>query len=55
MADDVQVTDKLLKGYQVGAMTYKVHLDGHNLVPYLTGQAEKALGSRSCTSMMTSK
>jgi arylsulfatase A-like enzyme len=28
MAGDPQVTDKLLKGYQVGSMTYKVHLDG---------------------------
>jgi arylsulfatase len=36
------VTDKLAKGYQVGAMTYKVHLDGYNLVPYLTGQAAKS-------------
>jgi arylsulfatase A-like enzyme len=42
MAGDTQVTDKLLKGYNVGAMTYKVHLDGYNLVPYLTGQAEKS-------------
>jgi arylsulfatase A-like enzyme len=41
MAGDTQVTDKLLKGYQVGDMTYKIHLDGYNLVPYLTGQAEK--------------
>ena len=23
-------------------MTYKVHLDGYNLVPYLTGQADKS-------------
>ena len=23
-------------------MTYKVHLDGYNLVPYLTGQVEKS-------------
>ena len=23
-------------------MTYKVHLDGYNLVPYLTGEAEKS-------------
>jgi arylsulfatase len=37
-AGDAQVGDKLLKGYKVGAMTYKVHLDGYNLVPYLTGQ-----------------
>ena len=39
---DPQVTDKLLKGYKVGDMTYKVHLDGFNLVPYLTGQADKS-------------
>jgi arylsulfatase len=38
MAGDTQVKEKLLKGYQVGDMTYKVHLDGENLVPYLTGQ-----------------
>ena len=42
IAGDAQVTDKLLKGYQVDAMTYKVHLDGYNLVPYLTGQAQKS-------------
>jgi arylsulfatase len=41
-AGDDQVTDKLLKGYQLGDMTYKIHLDGYNLVPYLTGQAEKS-------------
>ena len=41
MAGDSQITDKLLKGYQVGGMTYKVHLDGYNLVPYLTGQSPK--------------
>ena len=41
VAGDTQVTDKLLKGYQVGDMSYKVHLDGYNLVPYLTGEAEK--------------
>ena len=42
MAGDEDVTQKLLKGYKVGDMTYKVHLDGYNLVPYLTGQAEKS-------------
>jgi len=40
-AGDTQVTEKLSAGYKVGDMTYKVHLDGFNLVPYLTGQAEK--------------
>jgi arylsulfatase len=42
IAGDEQVTDKLLKGYKVGDMTYKVYLDGFNLVPYLTGKAEKS-------------
>ena len=42
IAGDTQVKDKLLKGSKVGDMTYKVHLDGNNLVPYLTGQAQKS-------------
>jgi arylsulfatase A-like enzyme len=42
LAGDTEVTDKLLKGYQVGDTTYKVHLDGYNLVPYLTGQTDKS-------------
>jgi arylsulfatase A-like enzyme len=41
VAGDDQVSDKLLKGYAVGGMTYKVHLDGFNFVPYLTGQVAK--------------
>jgi arylsulfatase len=36
------VKEKLLKGYQAGKMTYKVHLDGFNQLPYLTGQAKKS-------------
>jgi arylsulfatase len=42
IAGDTQVKDKLLAGYKVGEMTYKVHLDGDNLVPYLTGQVAKS-------------
>jgi len=34
--------EKLLAGYKVGDMTYKVHLDGFNFVPYLTGQETKS-------------
>jgi arylsulfatase len=41
MAGDPKVKDELLKGYAAGGRTYKVHLDGDNLVPYLTGQAAK--------------
>jgi arylsulfatase len=42
VAGDTQVKEKLLKGHKAGDMTYKVHLDGDNLVPYLTGQAAKS-------------
>jgi arylsulfatase len=42
LAGDANVKDELLKGYKVGDMTYKVHLDGDNLVPYLTGQVPKS-------------
>ncbi len=41
-AGDAQVTEKLRAGYKIGDMTYKVHLDGYNLVPYLTGQTDKS-------------
>jgi arylsulfatase len=42
MAGDPDIKDKLLKAHTIGDMTYKVHLDGFNLVPYLTGQVEKS-------------
>ncbi len=35
-----QIKEELLKGYQVGDVTFKEHLDGYNLLPYLTGQEE---------------
>jgi arylsulfatase A-like enzyme len=42
IAGDPDITKKLLDGYKVGAMTYKVHLDGYNQVPYLTGQVKES-------------
>ncbi len=42
MAGDADVANELLKGKTAGDMTHKVHLDGDNLVPYLTGQADKS-------------
>lgn len=35
------ITEKLLKGYTVGNKTFKVHLDGYNMLPLLTGQTTK--------------
>jgi arylsulfatase A-like enzyme len=37
---DPDITNKLLKGYNVGGTTFKVHLDGYNQLPYLTGQQD---------------
>jgi arylsulfatase len=34
------ITDKLKRGYQAGAKRFKVHLDGYNFLPYLTGQTK---------------
>jgi arylsulfatase len=39
-AGNPNVTEELLKGKKVGAMTYKVHLDGYNLLPALKGEAQ---------------
>jgi arylsulfatase len=41
-ADEPEIKEKLLKGHKIGDMTYKVHLDGYNQLPYLTGQADKS-------------
>jgi len=35
------ITEKLLNGYTVGSKTFKVHLDGYNMLPLLTGQTTK--------------
>src|SRR5262245_59597429 len=39
-AGESDITNKLLKGYDVAGTNYKVHLDGYNQLPYLTGQQE---------------
>ena len=36
------IKQKLLAGYKAGDMTYRVHLDGYNFLPYLTGEETKA-------------
>ena len=41
-AGQSDVKDKLLKGYKIKDKSYKVHLDGYNILPYLTGKAEKS-------------
>ena len=40
-AGDPNVKEKLKQGHSAGSKTFKVHLDGYNFLPYLTGQAEQ--------------
>jgi arylsulfatase A-like enzyme len=42
MAGDTEVVEKLKKGYQAIGRTYKNHIDGFNLLPYLTGEVKES-------------
>src|SRR5580700_8465901 len=37
-AGDTNVNDRLLQGWKIGDRVYRVHIDGYNQLPYLTGQ-----------------
>jgi arylsulfatase len=39
-AGERAIADKLLKGHKIGDKAYRVHLDGYNLLPYLTGETK---------------
>jgi arylsulfatase len=39
-AGDPEIKTKLLTGFKAGDQTYKVHLDGYNLLPALQGQGD---------------
>ena len=41
-AGDAAVVDDLKAGKAVGDTTFKVHIDGYNLLPYLTGEEKKS-------------
>jgi arylsulfatase len=47
------IKEKLLKGHQAGTKTFKVHLDGYNQLPYLTGQQPKRRARNSSISTTT--
>ena len=42
VAGEPEIVEKLKKGHQAGKKTFKVHLDGYNLLPFLTGQETKS-------------
>jgi arylsulfatase len=41
-AGDTTVKEDLLKGKKIGGMTYKVHLDGYNLMPFFKGEVAES-------------
>ena len=41
-AGDPDVATELRQSYDAAGKTFKVHIDGYNLLPYLTGQAAKS-------------
>ena len=41
-AGDPDIVEKLKKGYKVGDTTFKAHIDGYNLLPYLTGEEDES-------------
>jgi arylsulfatase len=42
MAGDPDIKDRLLQGHEIGDKYFRVHIDGFNLMPYLTGEEEKS-------------
>jgi len=42
MAGEPDVMEKLKKGHTANGKTFKNHIDGYNLVPYLTGQEKES-------------
>ena len=41
-AGEPEIKEKLLNGHKIGNMTYKVHIDGFNMIPYLTGEVKES-------------
>jgi arylsulfatase len=42
MAGEPDIIEKLKKGHKVGDKTFKVHIDGYNLLPFLMGKEKKS-------------
>jgi arylsulfatase len=42
MAGEPDVMEKLKQGYQANGKTFRNHIDGYNLLPYLTGKEKKS-------------
>jgi arylsulfatase A-like enzyme len=42
MAGEPDIAEKLRKGHKADGKNFKVHIDGYNLLPYLTGKEKKS-------------
>jgi arylsulfatase A-like enzyme len=42
LAGEPGIVEKLKKGHKIGDKTYRVHIDGYNLLPYLTGEQKQS-------------
>ena len=42
VAGEPDVVEKLKRGHEADDKTFKVHIDGYNLLPYLTGEVDKS-------------
>ena len=42
VAGEPDINKKLLNGHKAGDKTFKVHIDGFNMLPYLTGEAKES-------------
>jgi len=40
-AGDADIVEKMKKGYKSGNKTFKVHIDGYNLLPFLKGEVKE--------------
>jgi arylsulfatase len=41
-AGEPEIAEKLKAGHELNGTTYKSHLDGHNQLPYLTGEVDES-------------
>ncbi len=41
-AGEPNIIEKLLKGHKAGGKTFKVHIDGYNMLPYFTGEEKES-------------
>ena len=41
-AGEADITEKLLVGHEAAGKTFKIHLDGYNQLPFLTGETDKS-------------